>query len=511
MPLTATVNGEEVVATRTPADAWAAFRGRRPWPVLSCGADAYAKTSHLGTQFFAHAADCDTDHKGESAEHLRVKAAIIAAATALGWTARAEVPADGRRWIADVLAERDGRRVAFEVQLSGQVEGGYQHRQQRYAAEGIECYWLTRRARPAELRSVPAVHLRIADDGITIADRQRSTDRRPLEQFIAAVLTGDLRWVPEADARQDATVRWGMHRCTGCDQYSVTWDADERGALRCDRCLITSDGRTLPGVGEPRRFKAARGVAAPSASYRTGRYGELEFRCPNCPTVLPTLTAAGNDYVHDVATLEPAPLHAHWCAPAAALTTPADVLRYLDGERHHAEPLTADPRTVDELTASADRRYSAVKAAAAVREAQEFARAQSARWIADRMAEAVVAAEANPSRRGDVSATFLDDVRARAEEEALQAYLVTSGKTSPDDPIPPWWGPVPRDAHQRTAALDEYTRKHLRVVDDLVTVFPPMTPECICHACRTIHHEFDRHQRQLLWPERNRGRILSPG
>ncbi len=512
MPLTATVNGEQVVATKVPTDDWVMYRGRKPWPVLSCGKDGHAKTSKLGTQFFAHApnVNCDANHKGESADHLAIKAAVIAAATALGWDARAEVPADDRRWIADVLAEHDGRVVAFEVQLSGQVEGGYEYRQQRYAVEGIECYWLTRRAHPAELRGVPALNVRIDDAGVTVADRQRSTDRRPLEQFVAAVLTGDIRWAPEAQAQQDAGVRWGMHRCVECDQYSVAWDADTHGTIHCERCLITQDGHAIPGAREPRRAKAARHVTAPSALPQPSRFGEYEFQCPNCQNILPTLTGAGSDYVHDIAALRDAPLRGHWCAPHGALSSPADVIGYLDGVRHQLEQPPADLRTVIELTAAADRRYAAAKAAAAVRAEQQLARTQSTRWMADQMAQALARLEADASRRGDSSTEFLDRLRERAAAAELDAYLAESGKTGPAGPVPPWWGPQPADSHQRTTALDQYTQKHLRDVTDLIELFPPMTPECVCHPCRLVHEQFDRQQRKMLWPGRSGGRNLQP-
>ncbi|WIE81229.1 hypothetical protein [Curtobacterium sp. MCSS17_016] len=515
MPLTATVNGDEVVATKVSADDWAAYKGRKPWPVLSCGRDGHAKTSKLGTQFFAHApkVNCDAEHKGETPEHRQVKAAIITVATNLGWNARAEVPADNRSWIADVLVERDGRRIAFEVQLSGQVEGGYQHRQQRYTAEGIECYWLTRRATPAELRQVPALHVRVkdTDPDITVAAQQRSTDRRPLETFVAAVLNGDLRWAPEATAPQDAAVRWGIHRCIECDQYSVTWDADEHGTVHCGRCLVTQAGHTIRGAGEPRRFKAARGVTAPSAPHRTSWLGEREFRCSNCPNILPTLAGPGGDYVRDVATLREATLRGHWCAPEGALATPADVIGYLDGVRRRPSPAPADTRTVIELTAAADRRYNAAKAAAAVREEQRLTQIRSARWRADQMAQALTRLEADAARRGDSSTQFLNRLRERAAAAELDAYLAESGKTGPSGPIPPWWGQQPEDAHQRTTAIDQYTQKHLREVPDLIEVFPPMPLECVCHPCRVIHEQFDRHQRKLLWPGRSAGRNLHPG
>jgi hypothetical protein len=504
------VHGEQVVATTVSADDWAAYHGRTPWPVLSCGADAYAKTSHLGTQFFQHAVRCDADHKGESADHLRTKAAIIAAATALGWNARAEVPADNRSWIADVLAERDGRRVAFEVQLSGQVEGGYQHRQARYAAEGIECYWLTKRARPAELRDVPALNIRLTDTDITVAATARSNDRVPLEDFITATLTGELRWAPPARSPQDAKVRWALHRCATCDQHSAIWDADINSTIHCSRCLHTRTGTAVPGSGEPRRLKAARGVTIPSALHRRNRNGDHQFRCPDCPTPIPPIGAAALwDAVTDTSSTGTADLHAHWCAPEAVMAATGDVIDYLRGTRQHLQPDQADTRGEAELIASANRRHALAAAAELTRRDQLAAQARAAQWQADRLAEAVIAAEADPGRRGAAAAEFIRDVQLQAERNAREAHLRASGKTGPDGPIPPWTGPPPQTAHERTAAIDEYATKHLRDVDDLLLVFPAIAPECVCHDCRTVHETFDKPLRKILWAGRSNGRIDS--
>jgi len=112
----------------SPGD-WADLKEHRPRPVLGCGKTAVVKTSQLGTQFFAHKSDpCDPVHKGETKEHLRVKAAVVEAAAALGWKARAEVRAPDGSWIADVLVEKAGRQVAFEVQISSQDAERYLER-----------------------------------------------------------------------------------------------------------------------------------------------------------------------------------------------------------------------------------------------------------------------------------------------------------------------------------------------------------------------------------------------
>jgi hypothetical protein len=60
---------------------------------------------------------------------------------AIEWTEQSEVPEttpSGKRWIADVLLEKEGRRVAVEVQWSNQNHVRYLERQQHYAEAGVE-------------------------------------------------------------------------------------------------------------------------------------------------------------------------------------------------------------------------------------------------------------------------------------------------------------------------------------------------------------------------------------
>lgn len=116
-----------------------------------CRATAVLKTSINGRHFFAHLSDeCTT--APETRWHLAGKAAVLAALRSMGIEGREEVSGKSPTgsWEADVLFELDGtpdrRRIAIELQRSYQHLRDYVRRQERYAAAGVESYWLTTRA-----------------------------------------------------------------------------------------------------------------------------------------------------------------------------------------------------------------------------------------------------------------------------------------------------------------------------------------------------------------------------
>lgn len=152
MKLVAYLHGRRVDATVIGRAEWRALVMNTGYPDLvlpECGRRAKRVTSHKGTQFFAHHPDstCDVEHRPESEQHLMMKRAVADRInTSAGWRAEVEHAANGRDWIADVMAfSKDGLKVAFEVQLSQQTEEDYFYRSQRYFAANILPVWLVPR------------------------------------------------------------------------------------------------------------------------------------------------------------------------------------------------------------------------------------------------------------------------------------------------------------------------------------------------------------------------------
>ncbi|MCK4140012.1 hypothetical protein HFK85_21945 [Ralstonia pseudosolanacearum] len=132
-----------------------------------CRAPAVLKTSINGLPFFAHLTDeCAT--APETTWHKAGKAAVLAALSAMGIEGSEEAPGRsprGEKWEADVLFTVAERAIAIELQRSYQHLREYTRRQERYAASGVECYWLVRKEAYFTLAKATARHLLQRDFG----------------------------------------------------------------------------------------------------------------------------------------------------------------------------------------------------------------------------------------------------------------------------------------------------------------------------------------------------------
>jgi competence protein CoiA len=112
-----------------------------------CKAPAVLKTSINGLPFFSHlSVECDTSP--ETTWHKTGKAAIMTVLS--GWGVPCQDEAHGQapdrsKWKADVLFSSSGRTISIELQRSYQNLRDYTRRHQRYAASGVECFWLVRK------------------------------------------------------------------------------------------------------------------------------------------------------------------------------------------------------------------------------------------------------------------------------------------------------------------------------------------------------------------------------
>lgn len=206
-----------------PSTAWSALtvanRRDRHLRMHCCGSPVVLKTSRLGTRFFAHHVLGGCASGDESPEHVHLKTLAIAAARAAGWSADAEVSGvtpDGEPWRADVLATRGKRRVAVEVQWSGQADDETVRRQARYAASGVRALWLFRRPGFAVDPEVPAVRVRgTLAAGLSILDL-------PAAEFLAAVFDRRLRFGIPDGATASISVTGAVATCWGKDCGALT-------------------------------------------------------------------------------------------------------------------------------------------------------------------------------------------------------------------------------------------------------------------------------------------------
>jgi len=485
VPLTAFLGGRSLLAPKFSPSAWADLKEHRPRPVLSCGETAVVKTSPIGTQFFAHKGRAHPVHKGETKEHLHVKAAVVEAAAALGWTARAEVRAPDGSWIADVLVEKDGRQIAFEVQISAQDAERYLERQARYERDGIECFWLTARASTEHLPGVPVLRVDPHAKDLAVSVRSRVSAEMPLGTFVAAVLEGPLRWAPTPPATVTGTIRWGMHVCDACDTRSIVWDVDPRRTISCDRCSWWASGAELAPSAAPSAAAARRGATEPFAVWR-----ELmprvpsTFGCPICAAEIPPtdlrwlFRRRASDYcaVRTVV-LDVTQAESHWCAPDKGLQGAHDVVEYL--ARRGSTLRRVVPQEKGDLNRL--RRDAAQLHALRAQEAQEASEKQ------ERL-EAYRRDRAERLRRG----------------EAAQR-----GATPEQLGLPPLTGTKPTNSHERTAAINAYVVAHPGLAPGEVRrLFPRFSVICDCRSCAEIQAAYPDDERRTLFSPRIVGSIV---
>ncbi len=149
IPLSAIINGERVIGPDLPDSEWDELKAqhRRGLAVTMpcCGMNGHLRTSKCGLKHFYHAQKSEEcGGEPESLDHLRLKNQIYQICKAEGWDAQPECQSPAGDWRADVYATRGERSVVFEIQLSKISQEELQEREEKYARDGIESYWLLR-------------------------------------------------------------------------------------------------------------------------------------------------------------------------------------------------------------------------------------------------------------------------------------------------------------------------------------------------------------------------------
>jgi hypothetical protein len=132
----------------------------------------------------------------ESHHHIALKELIRTTAIAEGWTATLEVSGvspTGKRWRADVVATNGDRKVAVEVQWSGQPHASFVDRAAPYREAGMEVVWLHRSERLSVDEAV--VEAKVShdkDQGYLALLRGSWNQTLPVDEFVRAILTNRL-------------------------------------------------------------------------------------------------------------------------------------------------------------------------------------------------------------------------------------------------------------------------------------------------------------------------------
>lgn len=295
MPLSSLLAGEPIYAFNFTPEAWKGLRAQaKDLRFPCCDAGVILKTSHVGTQFFAHARKGICVTAPESQDHLAAKDVIAKAAIAAGWEAETEVrgttPA-GEAWTADVMVTRGSVKLAFEVQLARQVDDVTRTRQARYMASGVRALWLMRQPARIELprpsKSLPLFRIESTPEGFQVGiDWNYSFSRPalwvPLGEFVTGALSKRLVWRPLTG--KTVSVKREVYRRT-CKQCEA-WNAfpDDARAIGTNEVWFnqTSACQRLPALLSllyPEQERARHQIASTSP----GSYS-LWNSCRKCGT-----------------------------------------------------------------------------------------------------------------------------------------------------------------------------------------------------------------------------------
>ena len=129
------------------------WKVRPPVPLAcdECGHRMYAKVSHQGLRFFAHAPHAPTCALAlETLAHHLLKLELANAARTAGVHAEMEVRGPDGYWRADVMASDPGGswRWALEAQLAPITDNDIIDRLGRMDADGVPSIWFSDRPKP---------------------------------------------------------------------------------------------------------------------------------------------------------------------------------------------------------------------------------------------------------------------------------------------------------------------------------------------------------------------------
>lgn len=185
-----------------------------------CGSQVSLRRSKRGTQFFAHKVLGACATAPETEAHLRIKQIAVEVARSYGWEAETEVSGigdDGAPWRADVLAWRNEKKIAIEVQWSSQTDEETLRRQERYRRSHVRGLWLIRQKGFPVSLSLPAAQLVEANGEYwaMLPQGYGSHQRASVRGFLEAAFDRRLRFGFPVGTPASASIRVGQMTCWG--------------------------------------------------------------------------------------------------------------------------------------------------------------------------------------------------------------------------------------------------------------------------------------------------------
>ena len=247
MALKALVNRTLMSAEDITLDEWRALQAQKP-PIkmFCCLTKGYMRVREEYQEFVHYRRTDECLGRPDSPSHDLLKIAVRNAARAEGWTAEVEVPdpAPNRKWIADVLASRNGVQIAFELQISPITKEALLGRQCAYARSKVRCCWFVRGSLADGFISRPEkrnpIFKLIEDQEAELGSPRYFVSiipglRMPLKEAVGSLLRGEFKWCPvRRTRRNEKIVILRIKECLNCRRplgmYNIEAELSECGS-----------------------------------------------------------------------------------------------------------------------------------------------------------------------------------------------------------------------------------------------------------------------------------------
>ena len=148
--------------------------------------------------------------------HTKTQQAIVDACSALGIPAEMEYR--GKGYVADVMSFANGKKYAFEVQVSPQSLKRTEERQQKYLLDNAIACWLFEKE-PArqreELEHLPIFRIIEQANGLNVSLKGRKT--LPLDVFVKDFIGGKIKFCHTLNPLPIVNVNFIEMRCWKCN------------------------------------------------------------------------------------------------------------------------------------------------------------------------------------------------------------------------------------------------------------------------------------------------------
>ena len=168
--------------------------------------------------------------------HKRIQVEVANTCAKLGYIPHQEYRGNG--WRADILAEKEGSRISFEIQISPQSLKKTFERQKRYLQENIKACWLFQKSikrLEKERPDLPLFKVNMKENNILISliDGRKEVK---LTEFITAFLSDEIRFCLEVSAKKEQNVKIVLYdmKCWKCKSINYIYYIDQPFISSCN-------------------------------------------------------------------------------------------------------------------------------------------------------------------------------------------------------------------------------------------------------------------------------------